>query len=208
MMSKKSTLLSKFSGIRHGFTTRFNRGLGTRTIFPHQVHGAGVIWAGRKNTVDADAILTDNPTLSIGIKTADCVPILLFEYKKKIVGAIHAGWRGTQLLIAHHVIYELVKKGGDVKSTIVVLGPSIGPCCYDKEEEITNKFPASTIEKREGKLFLDLRKANVQQLLEAGILREHIEVLPWCTSCDNDMFYSYRKEKPLNGQNSSYISLR
>ncbi len=143
---------------------------------------------------EADGMVTDKPNIPLVIFTADCVPIFFLEKKKKIIGIAHSGWKGSLKNISKQVIKIIVDMGGDKKSIITALGPAIGKCCYEVKEDFTHKFDKKYIDKRNKKYYLDLYKINVDNLINEGILKENIFSSNFCTVCNNNLCFSYRKE--------------
>lgn len=204
-----SSKLLSFPELNHGFSTKASK----KTIegfYLNQIHSDIIIQADAKSDmVDGDGIVTDTPGLTIAVKTADCVPILLYEYKKGIIGVVHAGWMGTSKQIVQNVVSKIIEMGGHAENIIICLGPSIGECCYSVEKTRLEYFKEKEIiNKRNNKYYLNLKKANTQQLLNMNVPQENIESLHWCTSCHNDMFYSSRKGASLIERNISFIELR
>ena len=184
-----------------------------------------------------DASVSNRPGLLLGVQTADCVPILLVDPKKRAVASIHAGWRGTLRRIIVKAIGQLQmhfkSKPGDLFAAI---GPSIGGCCYEVGTEVATQFlsqfadaPQWFDEFRTGdepnpiqwlnmkppghqpppkNVLLDLRKANRAQLLGAGVRASNIFVSGLCTACRRDLLFSYRKEGAQSGRLLSVIGLR
>lgn len=130
------------------------------------------------------------------IRTADCVPVILWEPQVKIAAIVHAGWRGTALRIAGRAV-SLMKDLGAVPSLIhALIGPSIGPCCYEVKEDVLDHFREAGFSKEvlrhhKGASFLDLRRANVEDLQGHGVFQAH--VLDLCTRCRQDLFFSARR---------------
>jgi purine-nucleoside/S-methyl-5'-thioadenosine phosphorylase / adenosine deaminase len=176
-----------------------------------------------------DASLTDVPGLLLGVQTADCVPILLVDPKKRVVAAIHAGWRGSLGRIAEKTVGQMRMRFGSKPSDILAaLGPAIGGCCYEVGTELVTKFTSQFAdaegwfdELRTGdepnplqwlnmmppghqpppkNVRLDVRKANRAQLLVAGLVDRNIFVSDLCTACHTDLFFSYRKEADRSGR--------
>ncbi len=152
------------------------------------------------NVVGIDAVVTNKPHAAVGVFVADCVPILLADIKKRVIGAVHAGWRGTLGGITTNAIREMNSYGSQPGNIIAVIGPHIGMCHYDVPEERAKKFLAAFGDDRkvasffEGSWHVDLGWANYRQLLAQGITQEHIDAPPTCTACQIDTYFSYRKD--------------
>jgi YfiH family protein len=167
---------------------------------------------------DCDAFICSIPNICIVVQTADCVPILLFDARKKVVAAIHAGWRGTTKRIAQQTLNKMKEKYNCKPNDIVAaIGPSIGSCCYevgvDVIEEVTKNLPSIvetclTPSDNVGKMIFDVRLANRLQLIESGILVSNIEVTNICTKCNHTNFFSARYDKNKTGRMMSGIMLR
>lgn len=184
-----------------------------------------------------DASATSRPGLLLAVQTADCVPILLVDPKKRAVAAIHAGWRGTLARIVEKAVGRMqLEFGSKPPSLLAALGPAIGSCCYEVGTELVTKFIAQFAdgaeyfdEPRSGEepnplewlnmappghqpppknVHLDLRKANRSQLLAAGLRPQNIFTSDLCTACRTDLFFSYRKEGPQSGRLLSVIGIR
>lgn len=161
---------------------------------------------------EGDAIVTSMRNLGVGIYTADCVPLLLVDGEAKVVAAVHAGWRGTLSGIVNRTIKRIEKDFGILSSKIsAAIGPSIGMCCYEVGEEVALQFMNKYDEwseflykKNDSKYFIDLRMANVRNLLDAGVA--NFEVMDICTMC-NTNFHSYRREGKGVGKQLSFIGL-
>ncbi|KKP59197.1 MAG: hypothetical protein UR52_C0010G0010 [Candidatus Gottesmanbacteria bacterium GW2011_GWA1_34_13] len=169
----------------------------------NQIHGNIISQVDKSNKgklfLKTDGLITQDKNLFLGVKTADCVPLFFYDSKQKIVGIVHAGWKGTLINIVQKMIENFVKNGSDVKNIFVVIGPHIGSCCYDISKERADKFTdkfqfPKSIKERKGKYYLDLGYVNLQILLNAGVNPEHIELSYECTSCKNDIYFSYRKD--------------
>jgi len=166
---------------------------------------------------NSDAMLTDQKEICLLILVADCVPLLLYDRKKKIIAAIHAGWKGTVGLIAWKTVHKMLSVW-DCKpqDLICAIGPSIGPCCYQVGPEVIalvkEKFQAhkqliGSISKS-GRGYLNLWEANRQQLLECHIPEGNIEIAGICTNCHSDIFFSSRKSNGLTGRFAAGIMLK
>ena len=145
---------------------------------------------------EGDALITNLSNVPLLIFTADCVPIAIIDKKKKAIALAHAGWRGTYDAIAKKTIEKMIENyNTNPEDLVCVIGPSIGPCCYEVSKDLVEKFNMnftnSTIE--EGRYKLDLWKVNEYILRECGVKDENIINLKLCTSCNSDKFHSYRK---------------
>jgi polyphenol oxidase len=184
-----------------------------------------------------DASSTNQPGLLLAIQTADCVPILIVDPKKRAVAAIHAGWRGTLARITQKAVGRMqVEYGSKPADLLAAIGPSIGPCCYEVAADFVTKFTAQFAdaadyfdEPRSGEepnplqwlnmkppghqpppknVHLDLRKANRSQLVAAGVHTKNTYVSDLCTACHTNLLFSHRREGPLSGRLFSVIGLR
>lgn len=150
---------------------------------------------------DGDALITNITNVPLLIFTADCVPIAIIDKKHKAIGLSHAGWRGTYDLIAKKTIDEMTKNyNTNPEDLVCIIGPSIGPCCYEVSQELAEKFNTNFTNSTEklykiedGKYKLDLWKVNEYIIKECGVKDENIINLKICTSCNSDKFHSYRK---------------
>jgi hypothetical protein len=141
---------------------------------------------------------------------ADCVPIILADPVRLVVGIVHAGWHGTYKKIIKVAVEAMVNEFGSDKQKIEsAIGPAIGSCCYRIGEDLAYKFTSykSAIDKRDAKYYLDLKKANLLQMIEAGIDRRNIFVSDICTSSNAD-FFSYRRDKGITGRQSAIAFIR
>jgi len=162
----------------------------------------------RGDTIFCDVIVSDAKGVLAGVKTADCVPILLGDPATGAFAAVHAGWRGT-LATAVVAAVEQLAKEYDVRpeNLRAAIGASAGPCCYEVGSDVidafTSKFPDGEklfTATRPGHATVDLFKANRDQLISAGVKPERIHTAPLCTMCRTDLFFSYRKEKSVQGK--------
>jgi len=162
----------------------------------------------RGETVFCDVIVSDAKGVLAGVKTADCVPILLGDPETGAFSAVHAGWRGTLAGAVLAGVDRLVKEY-DVKpeNLRAAIGASAGPCCYEVGSEVIEAFTSRFADgaklftpTRDGHALVDLLQANRDQLVSAGVRPERIHTAPICTMCSTDLFFSYRKEKRVHGK--------
>ena len=185
---------------------------------------------------NGDASITSRPGLLLGVQTADCVPILLVDPKKRVVAAVHAGWRGTLQRIVVKAIGQMqMHYKSNPADVLAAIGPSIGGCCYEVGTEVATQFLSQFAEAPEWfdefgtgdepnpiqwlnmmppghqpppkNVLLDLRKANRAQLLGAGLLAPNIFVSDLCTACRPDLLFSYREEGAASGRLMSVIGI-
>ncbi len=191
---------------------------GERLVTVNQVHGDAVHLVTEKNLggvpPDADAIITSLRGVPIGIMTADCLPIIIYDPANHAIGAAHGGWRGTALGVAIRTLESMETSFGTrAKDVSAALGPHIGPCCYHVKDNVIDEFKknfddtSSYIKKAEGGFTLDLGAATVAQLTGAGVAPGNITALCPCTACNNNDFFSYRKDGGRTGRQLSFITL-
>ncbi len=168
-------------------------------------------WEGLENAVaDCDALITNQKGVILTILTADCVPVLLYDKEKKVIAAIHAGWKGTEAKIVAKTVQKMINiYGTDPENIIAGVAPAIGRCCYEVGKDVAKHFfnEARSFDVLGEKYMLDLPFINKKQLLDSGVLEEHIEMSGVCTSCEVERFFSYRKEQGCSGRFMSMIGL-
>jgi len=145
---------------------------------------------------------------------ADCTPIILYSETNKVLGVIHAGWKGTAKGIVKKAVNIFENEFATAPAMIkAVIGPSIGHCCYPVSEEVAEQLNRSIREKHDNifdnqkdKVHVDLKKLNAQQLLEAGV--KEIDTTVYCTSCMNEVFYSYRANNGKTGRHCAIAAIK
>ena len=186
-------------------------------VQPHQVHGCVIREVTRPDTTrdeleGVDALVTDVPGVAISVRTADCIPVLLYDPVHKAVAAVHDGWRGTVQHLSCKVIDFMHERYGTEASDLkAVIGPGIGPESFQVGQEVVDAFSDSGFPMAEiladcgpkaptadnpmaGGLHIDLWKANRWLLEEAGVLASNIQVVGICTYRNNHRFFSARRE--------------
>lgn len=200
------------SGKDRDHTKRFLKSIGieNRNLFlVNQVHGNMVfilddpdVSSSVVKQISADALLTQIPGMPIGIFTADCLPILIYDPRLKVIGAIHAGRAGSAESIVLKVVMEMVRVYGSCPAELVMgIGPAIGSCCYEVEEDCVLPFKELFPNEKglfrsnlSGRYFLDLVAVNKVEGERAGLLPENIYSMDQCTCCSTRNLYSYRRE--------------
>ena len=159
-------------------------------------------------TVFCDVIVSNANGVLAGVKTADCVPVLLGDPVTGAFAAVHAGWRGTLATAVVIAVKRLTEKyDAKPQDLRVAIGASAGACCYEVGGEVIDAFTSRFVDgaklftpTRPGHALVDLLQANRDQLMSAGVKAERIHTAPVCTMCRTDLFFSYRKEKSLHGK--------
>ncbi len=191
-----------------------------------QVHGADVRLIetaaeakpaedARGETVYCDAIVSDARGVLAGVKTADCVPLLLADPVTGAYAAIHAGWRGTLARVALKGLEQMRRQyGTEPENVMVAIGPAAGACCYEVGTEVIDAFnaefpgqPALFRPTRDGHACIDLLCVNRNQLSGAGVKTGNMFTAPLCTMCRTDLFFSYRREKSVRGKVGRLMSV-
>lgn len=185
-----------------------------RLLLLRQVHGAAVRTAPWDDEFpEGDAAVGGAPGLLLGIETADCLPVLLVDPRRRLVAAVHAGWRGTVAGVARAAVQALSARGSRPGDLIAALGPAIGVCCYEVGDELRPPFDAAFgatsasffVRGPRGRAHLDVRAANVVQLAGAGLLPERLHHVADCTRCRADLYPSYRRDGAGAGRLLSFI---
>lgn len=193
------------------------KGKDFRHLFLNQIHSNIIHFIDKipSKKLNGDALITGLSRLLLVVKTADCLPVLIVEESRKIIAAVHCGWRGTQ----KRVIQQALKGMEDhyscqLSSLLVALGPSIGAECYEVGRDVRKGFEDAGLPlevfrphpAKEDKYFLDLREANLLQLLSLGVKRENIFNIDLCTHCQN-LFPSFRRDGKKAGRMLSFIGM-
>jgi hypothetical protein len=184
-----------------------------------QVHSADIVVADSPRPLDADhlkadAIITTKPDVTLFMRFADCVPILMYDPQKKIIATVHAGWQGTVKKIVEKTVIHLIEKFEvDPGSIVAGIGPSIGPCHYQVGEEVVasvkREFPKdhqSLIHEEQNAYYFDLWKTNELQLRNKGV--RSVEVAEICTACDTESWFSHRAEHGRTGRFAAALFLK
>ncbi len=188
-----------------------------RTVISKQTHtnnilivteedaGKGVI---RESDIEGtDGLITNIKNIPLVVFSADCTPILLYDYDKRVVAAIHAGWRGTVNKIAQKAV-RLMKEhfNCDPKNIYAAIGPSIGPCCFEFGDEAKEIFDEKYLTPKGDKYMVDIWNFNKDQLMLEGV--NNIDLSSVCTVCNSDKYFSYRTHKERTGRQAALILLK
>lgn len=178
-----------------------------------QVHGNRVLAAdelspGFHENLEADALAITSPGVSVAVRTADCVPVLLVSEGRRWAAAVHAGWRGTHAGILREALASARASGVAPGAVSAAIGPSIGPCCYEVGEDVAGAFDALGFEAGRndaGNPVLDLAAINRRILLDAGVDAQRIRLFSVCTRCNPDLCFSFRGDAGTTGRQLSWI---
>ena len=170
----------------------------------HQVHGDQILNVHAAGRFEGfDALITNVPGIQLAVTIADCTPILIYDSVKKAVAAIHAGWRGT---VAQIVAKTLEKMGNDFGTKpmdcFAYIGTCIDECSFEVGEDVADHFDLNfkRWDAEKQKYFVDLKQANLTQLVEKGVRSDNIEISNYSTVLNNDDYFSYRLEKGQTGR--------
>ena len=185
-----------------------------------QVHGADVLVV--RDPVDprpederCDALATGLRGVLLGVKTADCVPVILGDARAGACAAVHAGWRGTLAGIVGRALRRMREEFGTNPADVrAALGPAALGCCYEVGAEVVGPFrekfagaDSLFTPTRDGHALVDLHEANRRQLVESGVAPGRVHALPLCTICRPDLFFSYRRDRKLYGRTGRLLSV-
>ena len=157
--------------------------------------------------LSSDGLITNVRDILLGIITADCLPIFVFNDNESVIGIFHAGWKGTYENILTKGIEKICKiYNENVNNINVVIGPGISVKSYEVGDEFRDYF--EYLEERDDSLYLNLYKENIKRAIDIGINKDKIIAYDSCTALEPDKFYSYRKEKPKTGRMLSVIMIK
>lgn len=207
-----SSLLDQHIGVRHGFAVGEEAPLPHRIQILTQIHSDKVLVVRGPDLLDtsnrADAMVTDVHGVFLGVKTADCVPVLAYDPVGGVIAAIHAGWRGLAKDIISKALATMGEHyGSHADDLLVAVGPAAGSCCYEVGKEFVDLFAADLMVKRKGKLYLDLKAAARHHLLTHGVKSDNCWQSEACTICSGQDFASFRRNGDKAGRQISYIGL-
>jgi polyphenol oxidase len=176
-----------------------------RMVFTRQVHGEAIAVADAPGVFpDTDALITDTGDLALAVQVADCVPVFLFDPRRRAVGLVHAGWRGSFLDLAGKTVSAMVERFGSRPADLsACIGPSIGPCCFEVGPEVAERFPSRYLERGR----LDLWSRNRDSLFDAGLKPDSVHLSRLCTVCHKDWFFSHRGDGGETGRMMAVIAL-
>jgi hypothetical protein len=185
-----------------------------------QTHSSNIEIA-QKNKLfyeNTDGIILTEKNTATFLNFADCIPLIFYDEKLNIGAVIHAGWRGTAEKIQQKTVEKFKKLNSNVENLVVAIGAGIGKCCFDVNEDVFEKIfrgisknLATQIglffyDKQCNKYYVDLKLVNKYLLNQVGVHK--IDVSDYCTSCQNDIFFSYRKENGITARHSAFLKIK
>jgi polyphenol oxidase len=199
--------LEVFPWLLHGFGTRNSDvpALYGNLATLKQIHSATCVAAeGRAGQLgQGDALVENTPGSVVAVKTADCIPVLLVDERRRAVAAVHAGWRGTADGIVRRAVAAMHERFGSAPADLdAAIGPGIGACCYEVGPEVAARFGI------EGRVRLDLPAVNRRQLLDAGVMARRIYTSSLCTMCHPREMHSFRRDREAAGRQHSFVGIR
>jgi polyphenol oxidase len=198
--------LEQIPWLRHGFGTRLSAewpdALDLATA--KQIHSDQVLVATQTGHLGAgDAIISKRPGVTIAIRTADCLPILIVDPRTRAVAAVHAGWRGVVAEIAPKAVEAMRREFGSRPEDLeIAIGPGIGPCCFEVGPEVADQFRAFFPERNDlhARTKLDLAETVSRQLRRNGVTVSQISTSGLCSCCKPKLFESYRRDREGAGR--------
>ena len=178
-----------------------------------QVHGASIACllgaSGAEETTisGCDALVTATPGMALVIRTADCLPIIMWDPVRRVAGVLHAGWRGLEKCLPMRAVALMTQAFGSRTGELwSAIGPAIRSCCYEVGPEFESRFPAF-VSIRDGRRRCDLIACATDQLRQAGLPARRSVDSGWCTACDTSRWCSVRKEGDATGRLLSFVMI-
>lgn len=181
-----------------------------RAVFQKQVHGDSISYVEHPGNIgESDAMITDRPEIGLCISTADCTPIFIYDYEKKIIAAIHSGWRSTQKKITEKTLEKLkLEFKCNPENLFVYIGPAIRQANYQVGKEVADYFDKKYLTKDKDKYLLDISSANYDMLIDQGIPPAQVQRSSLCSFEYKEIFHSYRRDGKYSGRSLGVIALK
>ena len=188
--------------------------LNTKITTAKQIHSDNIQIINKEQLFyeDTDALISNIPNSLLVMNFADCVPIILYSKQDNTGAIVHAGWRGTEKEILSKTIKKMKEDLNiEPKDITAIIGPAIGKCCFETDEEVFNKIIKNKkenkfYEQRGQKYHIDLKLINSTQLINNGVI--NIDICDYCTCCMSDIFFSYRKENGITARHSAVLKIK
>jgi YfiH family protein len=212
----RSPRLDEFEWLDHGFGTRLSEGWLSSEQYVHlrQIHSDIVVRADQAaggQLGEGDAMVTAEPGVWLGVRTADCAPVLMADPVRRAAAVVHAGWRGTVESIVVRAIERLHHDfGSEAADLVAVVGPSIGECCFEVGAEVAVQFTPWWPERSDlnRRTRIDLPATLARQLSGANLKAGNISIVGKCTQCDPNLFHSFRRDREAAGRMVSAVRIR
>lgn len=157
----------------------------------------------------SDALITQVPEIALAISSADCAAIFIYDTKNKIIAAVHSGWKGTYKKILKKTLHLMFKNfHSNPKNLFAYIAPSISQKNYEVREDVASLFDSKYLKKIDSKIFLDIKKANEDMLIENGIPEKQIEISELCSYEEKNLLHSYRRDGKYSGRALGLIAMR
>jgi YfiH family protein len=209
----RAEALEQIGWLEHGFGTRLSSSWPDAHDLAtlRQVHSDRVLFADRAGCLgEGDAMITDQAGITLAIRTADCLPILIVDTRRRVVAAVHAGWRGTVLQIAAKTVVAMADRfGTSPEDLVVAFGPGIGACCFEVGPEVSVQFAPFFPELGEmnHRVRVDLVETTLRQLGRNGGTLRQIAPSSLCSCCGGELFHSFRRDRDAAGRMISTIRI-
>ena len=210
----RANVLEELAWLEQGFGTRLSSHwpdtANLATV--QQIHSDKVLLADRAGPMgEGDALISNQPGITLSVRTADCLPILMADTRNRAIAAVHAGWRGTIQEIVPKTIQAMADRFGTHPDDLVIaVGPGIGACCFEVGPEVAIQFAKVFPERTDlnQKTKVDLVETNLRLLRRNGGSVRQIATSGLCTYCRPDLFHSYRRDGEAAGRMVSAIRIR
>jgi len=182
----------------------------SQIAFQRQIHSNIITVVEKPGIIgESDAMITNKKNIGLAISSADCTPIFIYEKEKKIIAAVHSGWRGTEKKILSKTIHKMIDDFScQAKNMFVYVGPSIHQKNYEVGEEVASLFDEKYLLRIDGKIYLDVLQANIDQLLANKIPQTQIEISSLCSFEEKDLLHSYRRDGKNSGRALGIIAMK
>lgn len=191
----------------------------------HQIHSnfVEIVDSKDKTYTNVDGLLTNKKEIPLSLRFADCTPMYIYDTQKNIIGNVHSGWKGTVQKIGQVAVQKMIEEyGSNPKDIICCIGPAIGKCHFEVDEDVKNIFETTfsymnindkiitkgQIKDEKQKYYIDTNLINAMMLEEVGIKKENIIQSNICTVCNSNLLHSYRADKEKSGRNTAIMCLR
>lgn len=188
-------------------------------VIPEQIHSVniGVIYeeinSNFKKVEEVDGLITKHSNTILTVRTADCLPIIYVDKKNGSIGISHQGWRGSLKKMVQKMVMKMLELGSKLEDILIAFGPSIGDCCYNIDDDRYYSFlegfdgySDKIFHRQSGRWYLNLPLLNYLLLLDIGVPKKNIDFFPFCTKCDRQRFFSFRRDKDKEyGEMLSFI---